>query len=1426
MNYAPSSKPAILARSIAALLVATVLHHHEARAADGTWLGNSGNWSDNTALPTSVWSGGTIADGADFTAFFTGVDIAVDQAITLDTARTIGNITFTDATTASNNLTISGANTLTLDVTTGSPVINVTNQALTISSVIDGTDGLLKDGAGSLSLQGANIFTGGLTIRNGTVNAQIVPTSLSSGMVTMGGAGSSGASVISGQALGNAFIIKAPDSGVISVGSNSGGSGPTFSGAFTLNGNLTLNSPAFTTGTTTLSGGLTGTGNLTVNNAGTTSPMVVSTAALDHIGSITVQGASTGATTISAAIGANVTGITKTSTGTLTLSGTNSYTGSTTISTGTLSLGNTSALGGTSAITLAGGTTLASTLDGISISAPITLGNSGTTSTIIAPNDGVGGNTRTLTLNGAIGGAGNLTLSANTNTNTNATIILNAAGTYTGSTLLTTTNVNVNSFTRLGVNNALPTTTVLTIGGTNGTGTGRFIDFNLNGRDQTLAGLTNTTGLYSRTQRIYSSTAATLTINNATNNNFSGRIGLNGTNLSLTKSGAGTLTLGGANSYIGATTVNGGALVLDFSQTGSILTNTPGNYIAAASTLTLGGTSFSVTGRANGSAVASTAWTATAATNVARITFTTLPTGLVVGQAIAGTNLGAATYIVAVSGNNVIVNGNVSATSGTFSTAATSVTTSQTFASTTLNAGASALSINANGGDGTRLALNAITRNVGGTVNFTQPGGTISATNGFTTTTPNTDGILGGWATVGGTDWATNDGTNIVALGAGSYTLTSVAGTTMANYSGANIDVDNSAGLVSGVIAPNTLRFNAASANTVTLAAGTSTITSGGIVVSSNVGNNLSTITGGTLQGASGQDLIVNQHNSGNGLTIASVIDDNTTATGLTKTGAGLLTLSGANNYTGATTLSAGTLSVDVTGNLGAAASNLVFAGGTLQVTGTTLTSISGIGHTVSFNADKTVGLEIAEAANTFTVDQVLNQTTGGFSKLGAGTAILDQANTYTGTTTVSGGTLKLTGNRTANAGAISVISGALIEISHGTFSLAGNTLSVGSLSGTSTLKQNGGNISFASGAQVLVGSGAGDGVYELSAGTLATAAVTSRGVILGVNAGRTGTFNLSSTGALNMAATSVLQIGRSENTAATGTTGIFNQTGGTATVGELRIGGQNFANNADTTATLNLSGGTFSAVTFTNLSQGDTSNSTINISGTADVTLPAFPTARGSSSTATITFDGGTLKPRVASATYLGGLTDAFIKAGGARIDTTNGSITITQDLLTDAVSTGGGLTKAGSNALTLAGTNTYTGATNVNAGTLNIGGTLGAGANVINANAGMTNISVSQTLGAVNIADGAVVTLTSVAPSPAEGEAAAAFDGFEAFGAELGTEGNASGVAAVPEPGSISLLLFGALGLFGGRRRRACAESLFRGFLTGASESLARDS
>src|SRR3954463_6586601 len=63
--------------------------------ADGVWATGTGLWSD----PLS-WSNGIVADGASSTADFTSLDLFTDGLVHLDTARTIGNLSFGDVSIA------------------------------------------------------------------------------------------------------------------------------------------------------------------------------------------------------------------------------------------------------------------------------------------------------------------------------------------------------------------------------------------------------------------------------------------------------------------------------------------------------------------------------------------------------------------------------------------------------------------------------------------------------------------------------------------------------------------------------------------------------------------------------------------------------------------------------------------------------------------------------------------------------------------------------------------------------------------------------------------------------------------------------------------------------------------------------------------------------------------------------------------------------------------------------------------------------------------------------------------------------------------------------------------------------------------------------------------------------------------------------
>ena len=90
---------------------------------------------------------------------------------------------------------------------------------------------------------------------------------------------------------------------------------------------------------------------------------------------------------------------------------------------------------------------------------------------------------------------------------------------------------------------------------------------------------------------------------------------------------------------------------------------------------------------------------------------------------------------------------------------------SQQFNGLTVNSGCSAIVLSAAASNSLLLSLGAISRGPGGTVDFTLPGGLQSAANGITTSSSNTNGILGGYLTVSGTGWAVSSGAadNIMA---------------------------------------------------------------------------------------------------------------------------------------------------------------------------------------------------------------------------------------------------------------------------------------------------------------------------------------------------------------------------------------------------------------------------------------------------------------------------------------------------------------------------------------------------------------------------------------------------------------------------------------------------------------------------------------
>ena len=282
--------------------------------------------------------------------------------------------------------------------------------ATTISSVISGAIGLVKNGAGTLTLSGNNTYSGGTTVNEGTLNLSGALPSISS--ITIG----SGASfLISAAAYNrlNPLTVIAVNGGTF--GNSAAGTGGI---ASTLFGIINLNS-----------------GNITGNGQG------------DQYGAFSAGGLTinaTGVSVITAAIGGNglilnpigssdvlnVSGIlkmagylTKNGTGTLTLTAANTYSGATTINAGTLTISGTGQLGGGS---YAGA-----------------IANSG---------NFIYNSTSNQTLSGVLSGTGALTK------NNTGTLTLTAANTYTGGTTVNAGTLKIGNRTNPNANVAGTTT--------------------------------------------------------------------------------------------------------------------------------------------------------------------------------------------------------------------------------------------------------------------------------------------------------------------------------------------------------------------------------------------------------------------------------------------------------------------------------------------------------------------------------------------------------------------------------------------------------------------------------------------------------------------------------------------------------------------------------------------------------------------------------------------------------------------------------------------------------------------------------------------------------------------------------------------------------------------------------------------------------
>ena len=466
-----------------------------------TWKdATSGNWSD-----AGRWEGG-VPDAVGATASFTRLFALFEETrvIEVGSERTVGTLNLVSSAIeryalrngtiemeavpgSEARINVSGseadarASTIDADVRlTSNTVISTTSASLSVFGNISGTGRLTKSGAGFLSFQGDNSWSGGTSITGGTISL-----GFSSGL----GFSSLGTGAVSISAGGTLDLF----------------------GQFT-DESLTIN-------------GLSGAG--TITNSGRHQVALVQF----NSGNKFFSGVITDAEGRVA--------FTKTGTGTLELSGANSYSGPTLLQAGTISAGAFNTWSANSAIEMRAGTTL--DLDGFSQRIGALSGAgliTNTTGLSVALRTTSTGDT---TFSGTISdGAGTLGL-----TKSGAgTLTLSGANTYEGATTV------LSGTLKGGVDNAFGEGSRITVSA------GAALD---------LGAFNHAIGALSGAGSVRATALGPqiLTLTDATSSTFSGVISdgsaFAGT-LALTKDAVGTLTLSGANTYHGPTTVNAGVL--------------------------------------------------------------------------------------------------------------------------------------------------------------------------------------------------------------------------------------------------------------------------------------------------------------------------------------------------------------------------------------------------------------------------------------------------------------------------------------------------------------------------------------------------------------------------------------------------------------------------------------------------------------------------------------------------------------------------------------------------------------------------------------------------------------------------------------------------------------------------------------------------
>jgi autotransporter-associated beta strand protein len=482
---------------------------------------------------------------------------------------------------------------------------------------------------------------------------------------------------------------------------------------------------------------------------------------------------------------------------------------------------------------------------------------------------------------------------------------------------------------------------------------------------------------------------------------------------------------------------------------------------------------------------------------------------------------------------------------------------------------------------------------------------------------------------------------------------------------------------------------------------------------------------------------------------------------GLNVNGPGSLILGTTNLFGGPTILNGGTL--QISNSLALQNSTLNYNGGNLVFDGLTAATLGGLSGAQNLsllnNSSAAVALTVSGNNSNTIYSGGMSGTGAALIKAGTGTLTLTGNNSYTGTTTVSTGALEVSAGGALNCGPLAgagflVDGGTLISSGTTSFSALNNawlqTAGVASLGDITEpnsdgllIKITGGTFSATSLTlrRTAIFTTAPTATSPIAAAT--TTGLYINGATANVNLGALtiGTGNSSDTvrvDAGNVIVTNEVLIGHTSNTRWE----ILQVNGGSLTSLDA-VNGIVLSQNSGTTpnnSELYVSGGTLTAEKIAFGVATDTVGGTgflIANGGSLFVGSGGIVRSNTTGYSSTISLINGTLGAKADWASglpmQLNGASYTFAAA-----DALGAAHNIS---LNSALQGGGGLIKTGSGVLNLNGTNTYAGSTTVNAGTLQVNGSLAAGP---------VNVASGGTLGGAGVISGAVTVNASGTLAP----------------------------------------------------------------------------